>query len=943
MKLRRHHTNSKRSKAKGTIRIPSLKMRIKTRRLGLLLAILLLYFFIPIIPVQAEDTSSIVGQYTPQIKVAFTTNSIIVNNNQFMFELFNAGYDKISYPNGQVAIYDNRLILEYQQGTQWRQRGIPTTVTYQYSSSDFIATRHYTDSISTTYDIDYLFSTNKPVKISVTIHSGQTSNYRLVWSASGITAANYQIKANQLDFGEFQLDWNDAYQTLGDITTYSMSTVAQGRKADIIFGVGTISAGQSRVIDPSVVSTSSSSQPVAWAYERKLWYANGRYWAFYYTGTYIAWRSSTDGVTWGDATNLVTCDSASQFTSYVSGTTVFYSDISGWTNVGFRKGTLNADGTITWADTRKTAVNATAYAVNISADSTDHAFISYNDSSNNEWVTRNDNTNGTWATTAGFPNQLGSTTGDIPTVVPLGGADMMSVYNHSSDGKLYYEKYTSGSWSAEATADATAVASRSLSVTSDSNGEVYLTYLTITGSNIYFNEYTGGAWAGATLVSDQDRSDIQPVISWIKNDDVAIFFDHPTADHIYYRVRKNNTWGDVIDWIDVSGDGIPYSSHAVSAIFSAHSDITSILYMSKTSNPYNVNFSSLTINYDTAPTVTNAAADTITETGAKLYGEITATGGVNATHRGFEWDTNTGSPYANSWDSAGDYSTGTFNHSITSLPPNTTIYWRAYATNSVGTSYSGERNFNTLLPLPNPPTAFTATQTGTNSADLSWTKGAYATNTVIRGKEDSPPTNITDGYSIYNSTGTSVSLTGLSLGTATYYYRAWSTNTTGTSVTYASINIGGSDMILLAFIALFGILLTVNVMARNSFIPIKLMAAFAWTIPLIWVIGYPPSFITTGSNIQVASILIIIGMLLICGYNAFRQPLQMNKTTNFKNGYNTIGSEGGAWHLPGFMSNNDSPQALRQQRMSRLDAYRDRAHNALYGGRKRDRNGRYID
>ncbi len=100
-----------------------------------------------------------------------------------------------------------------------------------------------------------------------------------------------------------------------------------------------------------------------------------------------------------------------------------------------------------------------------------------------------------------------------------------------------------------------------------------------------------------------------------------------------------------------------------------------------------------------SPTVTNSAADGITTTGADLHGEITNTGGANATNRGFEWDIDSGAPYANNWDEAGGFGTGVFEHGITDLPPGYTIYWRAYATNSAGTGYSGELSFNTS-PVP---------------------------------------------------------------------------------------------------------------------------------------------------------------------------------------------------------------------------------------------------
>ena len=129
------------------------------------------------------------------------------------------------------------------------------------------------------------------------------------------------------------------------------------------------------------------------------------------------------------------------------------------------------------------------------------------------------------------------------------------------------------------------------------------------------------------------------------------------------------------------------------------------------------------------PTVTNSAADTITDTSAVLYGEVTDDGGDTVTTVGFEWDTDSGAPYANDINEA--YSAAEFDMIASSLPPDTTIYWRAYATNGEGTGYSSELNFDTLLPYPNPPTGTSITQTGTGDITIDWTTGDYADGTII--------------------------------------------------------------------------------------------------------------------------------------------------------------------------------------------------------------------
>lgn len=87
-----------------------------------------------------------------------------------------------------------------------------------------------------------------------------------------------------------------------------------------------------------------------------------------------------------------------------------------------------------------------------------------------------------------------------------------------------------------------------------------------------------------------------------------------------------------------------------------------------------------------------------------------------------------------------------------------------------------------------PPSNFNATTTSSSSISLSWTKGAETTDTLIRYKTTGYPTSTSDGTSIYNSDGESVTHSSLSCNT-TYYYRAWGYNSTVEGYTnYISIS-----------------------------------------------------------------------------------------------------------------------------------------------------------
>ena len=102
--------------------------------------------------------------------------------------------------------------------------------------------------------------------------------------------------------------------------------------------------------------------------------------------------------------------------------------------------------------------------------------------------------------------------------------------------------------------------------------------------------------------------------------------------------------------------------------------------------------------------MTVGPAISITQNSAYCGGNVTSDGGTSLTARGVCWGTSN-PPYLSSNNySTGGYSTGTYTHYISNLAMGTTYYVRAYATNSIGTSYgSTVFSFKTL----NKPTVST--------------------------------------------------------------------------------------------------------------------------------------------------------------------------------------------------------------------------------------------
>jgi hypothetical protein len=96
------------------------------------------------------------------------------------------------------------------------------------------------------------------------------------------------------------------------------------------------------------------------------------------------------------------------------------------------------------------------------------------------------------------------------------------------------------------------------------------------------------------------------------------------------------------------------------------------------------------------PTITTTAVTSITSTTASSGGNTITDGGASITHKGVCWST---SPNPTTTDPKTDNGTGTsdFSSSITGLSPGTAYHVRAYATNSVDTSYGDDIPFTTKL------------------------------------------------------------------------------------------------------------------------------------------------------------------------------------------------------------------------------------------------------
>ena len=180
------------------------------------------------------------------------------------------------------------------------------------------------------------------------------------------------------------------------------------------------------------------------------------------------------------------------------------------------------------------------------------------------------------------------------------------------------------------------------------------------------------------------------------------------------------------------------------------------------------------------PTVQTSEATNITGSSATLVGNVTSDGGATVTERGFVYGTSADNLSQNVQSGSG---TGSFTKAITGLSHSTTYYYKAYATNAIGTNYGEVKQFTTSSPsMPTVQTnaASGITMTGaTLNGNVTADGGATVTaRGFVYGTSAS---NLSQTVQSGSGSGSfTVTITDLALGT-TYYYKAYATNSVGTA------------------------------------------------------------------------------------------------------------------------------------------------------------------
>jgi len=372
------------------------------------------------------------------------------------------------------------------------------------------------------------------------------------------------------------------------------------------------STRDSLVVDPSVVGTSTATTATSYPFQRKSFYANGRFWVFYCKdGSNMVYCTSTDGSTWTSPTTVRAASYGDRFSVWFDGTYLHYAYASA-SSIYYRRGTPNSDGSITWSadeQTVSTTYNTVFYPM-VSVDSNGYVWIGYRDYDNVNlvyypYVIKSGNNDGTWGT--GTITQLSTTnnSGWRVSIVPLTSGKMLAVYAYNG-ATVRAKKWDGSAWGTEVAT--TSVIYNGYSHSAVAQGDdVHLTFLKSTGYDILYVKYTysSNSFGSETTLQATATSTSAPVLSIdTSTNDLYVFAATTTtgtpsgwtANHIYYikYTASTSSWGSWTDWIDETTE-VLYAADRFTCFYKAYGDKIGLEYMTKTASPYNVKFAYLSI------------------------------------------------------------------------------------------------------------------------------------------------------------------------------------------------------------------------------------------------------------------------------------------------------------------------------------------------------------
>jgi uncharacterized protein (TIGR02145 family) len=199
-------------------------------------------------------------------------------------------------------------------------------------------------------------------------------------------------------------------------------------------------------------------------------------------------------------------------------------------------------------------------------------------------------------------------------------------------------------------------------------------------------------------ISEEGVVDVVPLApselkaTLVSNSQVDLSWKDNSTNETEYKIERKTETGNFIEIGSTSKDVTSFSDKTLTPNTTYTYRVYGLNQVGKSITYSN----EVTIKTIVIPTITTTAITELISSGAKSGGTISSDGGSVITSRGVVWGTTTNPTISLTTKTSDGTGSGSFQSSITGLAANTNYYIRAYATNSVGTSYGNELSFTTL-------------------------------------------------------------------------------------------------------------------------------------------------------------------------------------------------------------------------------------------------------
>jgi len=125
--------------------------------------------------------------------------------------------------------------------------------------------------------------------------------------------------------------------------------------------------------------------------------------------------------------------------------------------------------------------------------------------------------------------------------------------------------------------------------------DVHLVFTNTTPNIVYKKRTWGVGWGSEVVVQSSVQSNTAPALSVYGSSDLICFWlNTPTAGHVYYKKCIGGTWDtSPTDWINESAYGFT-NNQELSSFYKTYGSKVGLVYLRKTSSPYDVRFAYLT-------------------------------------------------------------------------------------------------------------------------------------------------------------------------------------------------------------------------------------------------------------------------------------------------------------------------------------------------------------